>query len=1086
MGLFNPFAFQTPGQRLKAIEYRLDKERARSRRLDEAAKMFREVEQQPGPFRPPIISQPVPQGLGREGRREEGMPLRQEEPGPRGLMGTVEDVFRLTGQVAGGPGYEEAFQPQPYGLAPPLPRSLPLGLAAHREPEAIPQLTERMDWQRELEQRYRDNLDIRLETLERRNQRKVALGGEPNLTEEGEKQAAWDHAYRVMVSKLETTPLSLAAEAMAPLDIPRQQMKKHVIEPVMPEFEATIPAEAMEVATAVLPMRGLPFTTAGGKPPGQIEEFELTSGQVEEAASWILDPLNLVFFIGPELKALRAAGGTLKVANQMRKTKEVPNFVKAALRAAQSEAGHARVPGELPRPRPGEPLPVKPPEMPGKPLTEAEELAAMRGAIERGVPYQVGPVSGMPPPKRPPVPGDLRPLPEWQVVAQRIRQQFPEAQKIWKGTQLARRGELRARTSGYFKALDEQLGKGVELEEAKRIASREYAGAMEDLKFAEPFITTPEELNAMNQRGLAYARETGHVHEWEDAYNAIATMGERRVPRPHEIKAIRNIFGDDLADAIQVMVRDKDWWETAMDLWMMPKAVRSAFDISFPARQGIMVAPRHPILWSKSVGTSARAMADPAWMGRETKIMLSDPAPVTMTMADGSTQTLKMGDVFGDMGIVLERVEPFYRGQLAERLPLLGIGVRRSNIAFAGAGNKLRTDMTRHWLNTWMRSGVDITPERLEKLGALMNALTGRATIPRGWLFELLQATWWSPQYRLAGPQVVGTILKHGVGALPLRMGRPLVASADPYIAGIAAQNFVAFVGGGIGILSMLKVSGLADVELDPRSSDFGKIRLGPMRINFFGTSQLLVRTIAQAITGTRIDPELGPQAQFRGDPLMRYWKSGASPEFQIIMDLGTGETYLGERMFPSEERGIGIEDIVRRELDPTVEGGGERILPLAWLDIKEAVEQDALQGGLIGGMGMIGIGVQSYEPRAAQELQNIPEFVGGLTQMELQEMKDFYQRVDDQRDAWRMDGIEVPVVDAMWWVGESEGRDETWLQWAIGLRPGSKLREEYRNPEWVQFIVEHADEIREDRPDILKRNYIIDAIREEQAVARR
>jgi len=288
-----------------------------------------------------------------------------------------------------------------------------------------------------------------------------------------------------------------------------------------------------------------------------------------------------------------------------------------------------------------------------------------------------------------------------------------------------------------------------------------------------------------------------------------------------------------------------------------------------------------------------------------------------------------MGDVFSDMGVVLERVEPFYRGEMAEKIPLLGIGVKRSNIAFAGAGNKLRTDMTRHWLNTWIRSGVDITPERIEKLGALMNALTGRATVPRGALFEVLQATWWSPQYRLAGPQVLGTILKHGVGAAPLRMGKPLIESADPLIAGIAAQNLVAFVGGGIGILSMLKASGLADVELDPRSSDFGKIRLGPTRINFFGTSQLLVRTIAQAITGTRIDPELGPQAQFRGDPFKRYWQSGASPEFSLVYDAITGETYLGERMYPSEERGITWGDIAKREAT-------ERTIPLAALDILE------------------------------------------------------------------------------------------------------------------------------------------------------
>jgi len=690
-------------------------------------------------------------------------------------------------------------------------------------------------------------------------------------------------------------------------------------------------------------------------------------------------------------------------------------------------------------------------------------IRAARGLTEEAVSgARLAPEAGGP---RVPQPGEALPVPlpealDWKPVGARIADRFPESKKIYKNIKLARRAESGKRTRDYLATLDEQLNKGVDLEEAKRIAGQKYAGEMPDIEFAEPFITTPEELAALNRRGLEYARETGHVHEWERAYSAIVDMADKRVPRPHEIKAVRNIYGDELADAIELAAKDKDWWETALDLWMLPKAVRSSFDISWPARQGIMISGRHPLIWSKSIASNVRAYANPEWMIRQGKKLLDDPTPYGVRMNDGSVQELRFGDILEGMDIVAKEVEPYYRAQLAEKLWLIGGQVRRSRVAFTGAGNEARASMARHWLDVWTKAGVDISPERLEKLGGVLNALTGRSTaIPQGWLFDVLQATWWSPQYRLSGPQVVGTMVKHGPGALvKAATGGRLIPSADPYIAGIAAQNLVAFVGGGISILSMLKASGLAEVELDPRSSDFGKIKLGPMRFNFWGTSQLLVRTIAQSITTTRIDPELGPQTIDPGQPWARYWQSGASPEFSLITDYMKGETYLGRSLRPSEERGITAADIAKREAI-------ERTLPLAWLDVKEAIEEDVLKGAFGGSLGMIGLGIQSYEPRAAQELQNIPEF-RHMTVPQIQELKAFWDEVRDFRKrAEEEEGMVVPPELAIRVLGEATGRTPSFIDLAVDLRAGTSTRREARNPDYIRFIVENEEEVREDAP---------------------
>ena len=139
----------------------------------------------------------------------------------------------------------------------------------------------------------------------------------------------------------------------------------------------------------------------------------------------------------------------------------------------------------------------------------------------------------------------------------------------------------------------------------------------------------------------------------------------------------------------------------------------------------------------------------------------------------------------------------------------------------------------------------------------------------------------------------------------------------------------------------------------------------------------------------------------------------------------------------------------------------------------------------MLGGLGLVGLGVQSYRPSPAQELQNIPEFAGGLDQRQINEVEDFLREVDAAKDEWRLNygRDDVSTADAIAYLGAEMGKDENFIAWAERLRYGSSGREKLRNPEWVDYVVDHVDEIRAERPDLLKRNYIIDALREKEAV---
>ena len=1057
----SPYKWQSPDTRLRHIKYARDREEERAARLqEEGAVRLDTVRQdlQREQTRAATLQEheatrfdDITQRMERE--QERAASLQQRAEGPGSYLDRVREGMRGELAQTGMERFREVEQAQQ-----PLRRGqgwldyqrtvgererqeagiLPVPGSPQFEPRSAISPEKREAW-RELYNIYKENRDIRLAGLERTNYRR-SQDNLPPLTEEEEERKAWEFAQRQIqmrrgVAQGYASVLGTTGEV---LEAPYKFVREEIAEPIVPEGAMEVPGEAVRalLPPGVREAAGVVEALGG---PG-VPDVTITDEMVETGIALALDPYNLLPVVGWGPDFARAARkGAPALGAFLKKTPQAKAWLDDAMRGIRrggAEEAQALGP-KLPSPQPGKPLPVAP--------LASEALWT--------------------PPART----------AWEAPIERLAERWPEYQKTWKLTKATRSAEMTNRTRKYLDKLDDLMNQGLTPEEAKEGAFVEFRGEMPDVELVEAFITTPEETKALIYRALIdFPKETGHPLAGVRALESITGMASKRTPRPGELKAIREVYGDALGDVIDKALKDKDFGNTLMDLWMFPKAVRSSFDISFPLRQGIMTSFRHPLLWSKSIADSARGFADPDWMIREINRLRKDKTPYGVKMPDGSVQDMEFGHILDEIMEVLPTdVEPFYHAGLAEKwfdkLFLIESGpIRRSRVAFTGAGNGLRAGMARHWLNYWKGAAIDITPERLEKLGTLMNALTGRATLPATGKFplmDLLQATWWSPQYRLSGPQVFGTMLKHfgpGQVARGITGGR-IASSADVQIGRIAAENLLSFVTGGVGILTMLKMSGLADVQVDPRSSDFGKIKLGPTRINFFGTLQLLARSIAQMVTQTRLDPELGPQAQNPFGVLGRYWQSGASPEFSVITDLIAGETYLGRTMRPSEERGVSGMEILERELAPW--SSDNRISPLALADIQEAIEMDGLQGALLGSLGMLGLGVQSYEPRAAQQLQTIPEFQV-LSIPQAQEYKDFWNEAQDFRERTELgQGLVVPPEAAIRAWGQSQGRSEAFIELAAKLRPGSAERKAARNPEYIIFIARHYDEIKEDAP---------------------
>jgi hypothetical protein len=161
--------------------------------------------------------------------------------------------------------------------------------------------------------------------------------------------------------------------------------------------------------------------------------------------------------------------------------------------------------------------------------------------------------------------------------------------------------------------------------------------------------------------------------------------------------------------------------------------------------------------------------------------------------------------------------------------------------------------------------------------------------------------------------------------------------------------TFIAF---GMGILALASLSG-ADVEEDPRSPDFGKIRSGNTRWDIWGGFQQFVRYASQVALGEKkstasdkITPLDGSSynEETRISVIYNFFRSKLAPVPSAVFDYLHGENMIGD---PFNAGNMII----------------SRVFPLVWQGVYESAKQDGWAKALLatGVPSVLGIGVQTY-----------------------------------------------------------------------------------------------------------------------------
>jgi hypothetical protein len=208
----------------------------------------------------------------------------------------------------------------------------------------------------------------------------------------------------------------------------------------------------------------------------------------------------------------------------------------------------------------------------------------------------------------------------------------------------------------------------------------------------------------------------------------------------------------------------------------------------------------------------------------------------------------------------------------------------------------MRADLADQILEKAQKAGVDIDdPKQLESIGKLINSMTGRGHLGKAEpAADMLNNLFFSPRNWKSN---IDTITAH-----------QLQKGVTPFVRKEAAQNLVKMIAVVGATMAAAENFVPGSVEKDPRSSDFGKIKIGNTRFDVSGgmasiatvATRLATRETKSSTTGqvTKLNgDEFGARSTW--DVLMDYAEGKMSPGAGAIKQVLTGKNFIGEKVTP-------------------------------------------------------------------------------------------------------------------------------------------------------------------------------------------
>lgn len=399
----------------------------------------------------------------------------------------------------------------------------------------------------------------------------------------------------------------------------------------------------------------------------------------------------------------------------------------------------------------------------------------------------------------------------------------------------------------------------------------------------------------------------------------------------------------------------KDPVKTLHETAGFSKSIKATLDDSALFRQGHKVLFTHPEIWAKNAVKSISDIVKTVG-GKEVE---------DATWADILSRPNAMNGLYKKEGLALGNSEEAFPTSLPEKIPGIGRLFKASEVAYKSFLARTRADVFDKYVEIAEKSGADI-----KGVGRLVNSLTGRGNLGA---FEpaadAFNSIFFSPRF-----------VKSQVDFLT---GHVFEKSKNfgSFARKQAARNLLKVIAGTAAILGIAKAVNPDSVEFDPRSSDFGKIKIGDTRFDVSGGAASIV-TLASRLAPLTVGQE-GLTKNSKGElvPLN-------SGKFGAMTGLDVFEQFLEGKLSPVA--GVLRDQLKGQDFDgnkPTLESVGKNLfLPLPFSNAQSLMENpnaaDPLLGIILDAVG-IGASTRSSTPKVNTLDKNDPKVKNVISEIE-------------------------------------------------------------------------------------------------------
>lgn len=329
----------------------------------------------------------------------------------------------------------------------------------------------------------------------------------------------------------------------------------------------------------------------------------------------------------------------------------------------------------------------------------------------------------------------------------------------------------------------------------------------------------------------------------------------------------------------------------------LTKSLLGSLDNSFYGRQGIKTLYTHPTVWARDWLKSWKDITQTIG-GRDVMRMIEADVLSRPNAMSGKYQAMGL-----DVGISFEEAFPV---TMQEKIPAIGRLFKASDVAFSGGAMRMRADLADMLIPKAEQAGLSMTTGvDARGPGRLINSMTGRGHIG-GASGKMLNVTFFSPKFLKSNfDTVTGHLFWQG----------NLSPAAKAFLRRQAALNLLKIIASIAGILAFAKALDPESVDFDPRSTNFGKIKIGETTFDITGGMASLVVLAARLVPtvhngewgwwykssrGKYIDLHSGDYGQVDAwDILVNFMSGKLSPIGGAIRDILKGENFNREKPTP-------------------------------------------------------------------------------------------------------------------------------------------------------------------------------------------